>query len=88
MSESSILTNEQAILFGKIQNGEIEIEDPVMLHTYNKQTEKTLVTGPYLREALQVWISRSEREHSSTNLSFSLGEVVEEEGDVGPIYTN
>ena len=78
MSEGSVLTKEQALLFGKIQSGEVEIEDPVMLHTYNKVTGETLVTGEYERGMLQVWCSRAKREHSDECLSFSLKEVGEE----------
>ena len=76
MSEGAVLTKEQAVRFGKIQSGEIEIEDPVMLHTYNKVTKKTLVTGEYEREMVTVWLNRAKREHSSEHLEFSLGEVV------------
>jgi len=76
MSEGAVLTKEQAIRFGKIQSGEIEIEDPVMLHTYNKVTGETKITQPYEREMLEMWISRAGREHSSDTFSFSLGEVV------------
>ena len=76
MSEGAVLTKEQAVRFGKIQSGEIEIEDPVMLHTYNKVIGETKITQPHEREMLKIWIERAKREHSSEHLEFSLGEVV------------
>ncbi|MCP4990275.1 MAG: hypothetical protein GY928_30825 [Colwellia sp.] len=64
MSEDTVISKEQAIWFGKLQNREIDIVDEVWLESTNRLTSEVKVTGPYERIMLDQWVVRVRRENS------------------------
>ena len=73
MSEqSSGITKEQAIRFGKLYRGEIEIVDPVYLKTTHVSDGKVVWSDAIEREVLVAWMTRAKRENSQQCVTWDL----------------